>query len=66
MVASGEPAGLGPSLAPWAGCDLLAGEVDEFLGSLDDGAAFGCACDGDAASAAKLEQSLVPQQSQGA
>ena len=34
---------------------LAAGEVDELLCSLDDGAAFGGASDGDAASAAELE-----------
>jgi hypothetical protein len=36
---------------------VVAGEVDEFFGSLDDGAAFGCAGDRDAAPAAELEQS---------
>ena len=34
---------------------LLAGEVDEFLRSLDDGAAFRCARDRDAAPAAELQ-----------
>jgi hypothetical protein len=43
---------------------LLAGEVDEFRRSLDDGAAFGRAGDGDAAPAAELEQSLVAEQPQ--
>ncbi len=33
---------------------VAAGEVDEFLRSLDDGAAFGCSCDGDSASAPEL------------
>ena len=37
----------------------MAGEVDELLRSLDDGATFGRACDRDAAAAAELEQSLV-------
>ena len=45
---------------------MLAGEVDEFLGSLDDGAAFGGAGDGDAAAAAELEQAFVAEQAQGA
>jgi hypothetical protein len=40
----------------------LAGEVDELFGSLNDGGAFGCAGYGDAATAPKLEQSLVLQQ----
>ena len=34
---------------------LLAGEVDEFLRSLDDSAAFRCARDRDAAPAAELQ-----------
>ena len=38
---------------------VVAGEVDEFSGSLDDGALCGGGGDGDAASAAELEQSLV-------
>ena len=40
----------------------MAGEVDELPGSLDDGAAFGCARDGDSAAAPELEQSLVAEQ----
>jgi hypothetical protein len=40
---------------------LPAGEVDEFFGSLDDGAAFGCSGDMDAASASELEQSFVAE-----
>ena len=44
---------------------LLAGEFDELSCSLDDGAAFGCAGDGDSAAAAELEQSFVSQQPQG-
>ena len=43
---------------------MVAGEVDEFLCSLDDGAAFGRAGDGDAAAAPELEQSLVAEQPQ--
>jgi hypothetical protein len=34
---------------------VAAGVVDQFSGLLDDGAAFGCAGDGDAAPAAELE-----------
>ena len=41
---------------------VVAGEVDEFFGSLDDGPAFGCAGDGDAAAASELEQSFVAEQ----
>jgi hypothetical protein len=41
---------------------LAAGEVDELFRSLDDGAAFGCACDRDATPAAELEQSFVAEQ----
>ena len=41
---------------------MVAGEVDELLGSLDDGAAFGCAGDRDAAAAAELEQSFVSEE----
>jgi hypothetical protein len=43
---------------------LVAGEVDEFFGSLDDGTAFWCAGDGDSASAAELEQSFVAEHAQ--
>jgi hypothetical protein len=40
---------------------LLAGEIDEFLRSLDDSAALGRACDGDAASApAAARRAVVP------
>ncbi len=38
---------------------MVAGEVDELSGSLDDSAPFRCARDRDAASAAELKQSLV-------
>ena len=34
---------------------VVAGEIDELSGSLDDGAAFGCPCDRDAAAAPELE-----------
>jgi hypothetical protein len=44
---------------------VLVGVVDEFAGSLDDGAAFGCAGYGDAAASAELEQAFVAEQSQG-
>ena len=41
------------------GVSLSAGELDELVNFLHDGAAFGCPGDGDAAAAAKLEQSFV-------
>ena len=40
--------------------------MDEFSGLLYDGSAFGCACDGDATSAAELEQTLVAKETEGA
>ncbi len=40
---------------------MVAGEVDELSGSLDDVAAFGCAGDGDAAAASELEESFVAE-----
>jgi hypothetical protein len=43
---------------------VVAGEVDELLRPLDDGSAFGCSGDGDAASASELEQALVAEQPQ--
>jgi len=43
---------------------LLAGEVDQIPRSLDDGTAFGRACDRDAAAAAELQQSLVAKEPQ--
>jgi hypothetical protein len=45
---------------------VATGEVDEFLRFLNDGAAFRCRCDRDAASATELEQSLVTQHPEGA
>src|SRR5262245_8692005 len=42
---------------------LLAGELDELFCSLDDGASFGCARDGDATPPAKLEQSFLAERS---
>jgi hypothetical protein len=42
---------------------VVAGEFDEFSRALNDGAAFGCASDGDPAPAAELEQSLVAEDS---
>jgi hypothetical protein len=40
---------------------VVAGEVDEFSGSLDDCATFGCAGDGDAAAASEFEQAFVSE-----
>jgi hypothetical protein len=40
---------------------LPARKGDEFLRSLDDGASFGCACDGDASSAPELEQTFIAE-----
>jgi hypothetical protein len=45
---------------------LEAGEVDEFFGACDDCASFWGAGDGDAATAAELEQSFVAQHAKGA
>src|SRR4051812_32663771 len=43
---------------------VLSGESDEFSGSLDHGALFGRASDGDASTTAELEQALVAQLAQ--
>ena len=43
---------------------VLAGVVDELAGLLDDGAALGGAGDGDAASAAELEQAFVAEEAE--
>ena len=43
---------------------LAAGEVDELLRSLDNGATFGCPCNRDATPAPELEQSFVAEQPQ--
>jgi hypothetical protein len=43
---------------------VSAGECDEVSGLLDDGTAFRCGRDGDAASAPKLEQSFVAKEAQ--
>ena len=40
---------------------VLACEVEELSSALDDRAAFGCSCDGDATAAPELEQSLVAE-----
>ena len=39
----------------------MAGEVDELLCSLDDGAALGSSCSGDATPPPELEQPLVAE-----
>lgn len=45
---------------------VLAGEANQFFRLHDDGAALRAAGDGDASSAAELEQSFVAQEPQGA
>ena len=42
---------------------VVAGELDEFPRSLDNGAAFGCPCNGDATAAPEFEESLIAERS---